>query len=141
MIVIIDYEMGNLRSVYKAFKRLNTDVIISQKSEDIHKAKKLVLPGIGHFKNGMNKLKELSLIPVLTEKVINESIPILGICLGMQLLTKSSEEGDWVLDAFSGSGGAILAARKNKRNIIGIEIREDYRPIIEKKAKFGEKIE
>jgi glutamine amidotransferase len=94
MIVIIDYEMGNLRSVLKAFKRINADAMISSKIEDIKNASKLVLPGVGHFGNGMNKLKKLNLVNILNEKVILQKTPILGICLGMQLFTKYSEEGD-----------------------------------------------
>lgn len=94
MIAIIDYGMGNLHSVFKAFKRVGAEVIISSKIEDIKKADKLVLPGVGHFKRGMENLKNLKLIETLNQKVIKEKTPILGICLGMQLFTKFSEEGN-----------------------------------------------
>ncbi len=94
MIVIIDYEMGNLWSVLKAFKRINADAIVSSKIEDIKNAGKLILPGVGHFRNGMDKLRKLNLIDVLNEKVLSQKTPILGICLGVQLFTKHSEEGD-----------------------------------------------
>ena len=94
MIVIIDYGMGNLRSVLKAFKRIKVEPIISSKIEDIERADKLVLPGVGHFKRGMENLKTLGLIEALNKTVLKDKVPILGICLGMQLLTKSSEEGD-----------------------------------------------
>ncbi|MEI7475328.1 MAG: imidazole glycerol phosphate synthase subunit HisH [bacterium] len=94
MIVIIDYGMGNLRSVYKAFKRLNIEATVSSATNDIKNAQKLILPGVGHFKNGMENLNKLGLIELLHTKVIEEKTPILGICLGMQLFTNHSQEGD-----------------------------------------------
>jgi len=93
-IVIIDYGMGNLRSVYNKCKRAGYSAIISNKKGDIEKAKKLILPGVGHFANGMEKLKELDILEALNKKVLKEKTPILGICLGMQLFCKSSEEGN-----------------------------------------------
>ncbi|MDD5571239.1 MAG: imidazole glycerol phosphate synthase subunit HisH [Bacteroidales bacterium] len=94
MIVIIDYGMGNLRSVLNKFNKIGTKAIISSKVDDIKNASKLVLPGVGHFANGMKNLREFGLLDALNEKVLNEKIPIIGICLGMQLLTGFSEEGN-----------------------------------------------
>ena len=94
MIVIIDYGMGNLLSVRKAFHRLNIPAKISSDAAEIRQAEKLILPGVGHFKRGMQNLEELKLIDVLNKKVLDEGTPILGICLGMQLFTQHSEEGD-----------------------------------------------
>lgn len=94
MIVVIDYGMGNLYSVAKAFRRLQVDVKISSNLDDISSAEKLILPGVGHFKRGMENLAERGLIEALNDQVLNKKIPILGICLGMQLFTKHSEEGD-----------------------------------------------
>ncbi|MEQ9278748.1 MAG: imidazole glycerol phosphate synthase subunit HisH [Balneola sp.] len=94
MIVIIDYHMGNLHSVRKAFKRIGVETKISSNIEDIKNAKKLVLPGVGNFKHGMFKLNELGLIDILNQEVLNNKKPILGICLGMQLFTSFSEEGN-----------------------------------------------
>jgi glutamine amidotransferase len=93
-IVIIDYGMGNLRSVFNKFKRLNINVMISSKPGDILSADKLILPGVGHFANGMKNLKEYGLLEIINEKVLIRKTPILGICLGMQLFTKYSEEGN-----------------------------------------------
>jgi imidazole glycerol-phosphate synthase subunit HisH len=93
-IVIIDYGMGNLRSVEKKINHLKYPVLISSDPEVILKAEKLILPGVGHFANGMRRLAERNLIGVLNEKVCNEKIPILGICLGLQLFSSHSEEGD-----------------------------------------------
>jgi imidazole glycerol-phosphate synthase subunit HisH len=94
MIVIIDYGMGNLRSVQKAFQRLNCPVLISRDINEIEKADKLVLPGVGHFAKGMNNLNEYNLINILNYKVNQAKTPVLGICLGMQLMTSFSEEGN-----------------------------------------------
>jgi imidazole glycerol-phosphate synthase subunit HisH len=94
MIIIIDYLMGNLRSVHNKFKRMNFECIISSKRDEIEKAEKLILPGVGHFRYGMEKLKNLGLIDLLNKKIIVDRTPILGICLGTQLFCKHSQEGD-----------------------------------------------
>ncbi len=93
-IVIIDYHMGNLRSLYNKFRRLNINCTITSDSDEILMADKLILPGVGHFKKGIDNLKILGLDKILLKKVIEEKTPILGICLGMQLFCKRSEEGD-----------------------------------------------
>ncbi len=94
MIVIIDYGMGNLRSVQKAFERINIPAKISSSHDDIMTAEKLVLPGVGHFEKGINNLKNKELFNLLNEVVLQRKKPILGICLGMQLMTEFSEEGN-----------------------------------------------
>ena len=94
MIVIIDYGLSNLRSVGFKLRKYNKEVIISSDKEEISKANKLILAGVGHFGKAMNNLKDLDLIPLLDFKVIKEQTPIFGICLGMQLFTESSEEGN-----------------------------------------------
>ena len=94
MIVIVDYGMGNLGSVIKSLNRINAVSKISTSIEDIKKADKLILPGVGHFANGMKRLKEYNYLDILNERVLTEGVPILGICLGMQLFAKHSEEGD-----------------------------------------------
>lgn len=94
MIAIIDYGMGNLRSVEKAFNRIGAETIITNNTKDLAAATKLVLPGVGNFKKGMINLQSLGLIDGLNEQVLDKNKPILGICLGLQLMTKHSEEGD-----------------------------------------------
>ena len=94
MIVIVDYGAGNLRSVYNKFKQIGCPAEISSDAKVIAKADKILLPGVGHFKNGMAKLRDYGLIDILNNKVLKEKIPILGICLGVQLFTKHSEEGN-----------------------------------------------
>jgi glutamine amidotransferase len=93
-IVIIDYGMGNLRSVYNKIQRSGFKVVISDEESVLRTSSKIILPGVGHFQNGMKNLRKKGLIEILNTKVIEEKTPILGICLGMQLLTKYSEEGN-----------------------------------------------
>lgn len=94
MIVIVDYGIGNLASVFNMFKKIGIkDVVISKDKEVITNATKLLLPGVGAFDAGITNLENSGLITILNKKVLEEKIPILGICLGMQLLSKRSEEG------------------------------------------------
>lgn len=93
MITIIDYGMGNLGSVLNMFKRIQVPAEISGDPEIIARATKLLLPGVGAFDNAMARINAGPVRPILERKALVERIPILGICLGMQLLTRSSEEG------------------------------------------------
>ena len=93
-IVIVDFGMGNLFSIQKKITKLGFNSIISSKQEDINNADKIILPGVGHFKMAMDNLKKADLIEVLNENVLKKNKPILGICLGMQLMTSFSEEGN-----------------------------------------------
>ncbi|PID94126.1 MAG: imidazole glycerol phosphate synthase subunit HisH [Bacteroidetes bacterium] len=93
MITIVDYGMGNLGSVFNMFKRIGVKSQISSDLSDIEKAEKLLLPGVGAFDNAMKRLNEYGLKEVLDYKALEQKVPIMGICLGMQLLTNSSEEG------------------------------------------------
>ena len=93
MIVVVDYGMGNLGTVAAKIKKMDTSVVITSNPEEISKADKLILPGVGSFKAGMENLRNRNLISILDKKVVGEKTPILGICLGMQLFTKKSEEG------------------------------------------------
>ena len=94
MITIVDYGMGNLGSMVNMFKYLGTDVCVESEPSKIESAKKLVLPGVGKFDAAMKCIKKnYNLLDLLSYKVCEEKIPILGICLGMQLFTNSSEEG------------------------------------------------
>ena len=94
MIVVVDYGMGNLGSIMNMLKKVEAKALLSSDIAEIEKADKLILPGVGSFDAGMNNLSTLGLIPILNKKVIEDRTPILGICLGMQLLTKRSEEGN-----------------------------------------------
>ncbi len=92
MIAIIDYEMGNVHSVLKAFETTGEEVLISHKKEDLQRAEAIILPGVGAFGVGMENLRKLGLVDVLYTEVIIKKKPFLGICLGMQLLAEESEE-------------------------------------------------
>ncbi len=94
MISLIDYGAGNLRSVQKSIERIGLGSSIISSHKDILLARKLVLPGVGHFKKGVENLKSRNLWDALQEAVIVKKVPILGICLGMQLMTEFSEEGN-----------------------------------------------
>jgi len=93
MIVIIDYNMGNIGSIVNMIKKAGGESIVTSDVEIIKDAKKLILPGVGAFDSGMKNIEDLDLLDVLNKKVLVEKTPILGICLGMQLFCKCSEEG------------------------------------------------
>ena len=85
MIVIIDYNVGNLKSVVGAFKRIGLEAVVSRDEKVIKEAKGIVLPGVGTFPTAMKNLEKYHLVDILTERK-EAGIPILGICLGMQIL-------------------------------------------------------
>lgn len=93
MIAIIDYGCGNLGSIKNMIRKIGGEAVITSDPEEIKKADKIILPGVGSFDTGMNNLKKSGFIEILNEKAFKEKIPVLGICLGMQLMTKGSEEG------------------------------------------------
>lgn len=95
MIAIIDYGAGNIRSVEKAFKYLGQDTVLTADREIITGADKVVLPGVGAFADAMNLLNSSGLVDTV-KRVIDNKTPFLGICLGMQMLFESSEEGEGV---------------------------------------------
>lgn len=93
MVTIVDYGMGNLGSIFNMFKKIGVPSKITSDKNEIEKAEKILLPGVGSFDAAMNKINELDFKELLNYKALEEKIPVLGICLGMQLLTNSSEEG------------------------------------------------
>lgn len=93
-IVIIDYGMGNIHSIKKKLHALKAPVIVSYNPKDIENSSKIILPGVGHFGKAIESLQKLNLIDVLNEEVLVKKKPILGICLGMQLMASRSEEGN-----------------------------------------------
>lgn len=91
--VIVDYGMGNLGSVLNIGHKAGGKFVISSDPAVIASAAKLILPGVGSFDNGMRRLNESGIVPALNEAVLERRTPILGVCLGMQLFTHGSEEG------------------------------------------------
>jgi glutamine amidotransferase len=93
MIVIIDYGVGNLGSIVNMLKKVGVRAIASSDPVAIRDAEKLILPGVGAFDSAMRKFHETGLVPIVGELVLNKKIPVLGLCVGLQIMTKSSEEG------------------------------------------------
>jgi glutamine amidotransferase len=93
MIVVVDNGVGNLGSILNMLKRIGAKAVISSDTRDILAASKLILPGVGAFDRGMQLLRELDLVGVLDQQVRGAGVPMLGICLGMQLLARRSAEG------------------------------------------------
>jgi glutamine amidotransferase len=93
MITIIDYGLGNLGSIKNMLRRIGFTSVISSDLEEIRNASKIILPGVGAFDTGMSRLNDLGIVNLLNKKALDEQIPILGICLGAQLMCKGSEEG------------------------------------------------
>ena len=94
MIVIVDYGLGNLGSIRNILRKIGYESEISSDIRIIEQASKIILPGVGSFDTGMSKLNDLELVPMLNKKACHDKTPILGICLGAQLMCKSSEEGE-----------------------------------------------
>lgn len=93
-IVIIDYGMGNLHSVLKRIHKIGGKAIVCSDPEIIANASKIILPGVGHFGKAMKNLKDKNILQALNKAVLERKVPILGICLGMQIMAKHSEEGN-----------------------------------------------
>lgn len=93
-IAVIDYGMGNVGSIRNMLSKIGADAIVTSDPAIISGADKIILPGVGAFDHAMQRLEKLKLVPLLEDRVLNESVPFLGVCLGMQLLTKGSEEGN-----------------------------------------------
>lgn len=93
MIAIINYGLGNLGSIVNMLKVIGEKTIITDDVSEIDKADKIILPGVGAFDTGMQQLNEKGLIDVIRYQALNRKKPMLGICLGMQLLGRKSEEG------------------------------------------------
>ena len=93
MITIVDYGMGNLGSVQNMFKKIGVSSKITSDKKELEQAEKILLPGVGSFDSAMQKINTSGIREILDYKVLKQKVPILGICLGMQLLTNNSEEG------------------------------------------------
>jgi glutamine amidotransferase len=93
MIYIVDYGVGNIQAFLNLFKRIGLEARRADRPEALSNAVRLVLPGVGHFDHAMQRLNESGLRPKLEEMVLGSQVPIIGICVGMQMLAESSDEG------------------------------------------------
>lgn len=93
MITIIDYGCGNIRAFLNVFNRLNIPVTVATTKEEVKKASRIILPGVGAFDFVMQSFNKSGLRDIVEKKVLEEKVPVLGICAGMQILAESSEEG------------------------------------------------
>lgn len=113
MITIVDNKLGNVQSLKNILARIGVDSIITSEKEVIGKAKKIILPGVGSFDSGMRNMHKHDIVQVLTQKVLHENIPVLGICLGMQLMANGSDEG-----SLPGLGWIDAWVKKFDKNIM-----------------------
>lgn len=93
MIIVVDYGVGNIASVLNMLKRVGAKAKASNSPEEIEQADKLILPGVGAFDAGMQTLRKSGLVEVLDEEVLDKRKPVMGVCLGSQMLGNGSEEG------------------------------------------------
>jgi glutamine amidotransferase len=93
LVIVVDYGMGNLGSILNMLKKVGVPARLSSGPGDVLKADKIILPGVGAFDNAMKKLRGIGYVDALNQRVLVDKVPILGICLGMQILGRRSEEG------------------------------------------------
>jgi len=94
VIAILDYGSGNIRAIKNIYDRLNIKVAVARTIDDLSCASKLILPGVGAFDDSINRLNDTGFREALDLMVIKEKVPILGVCVGMQMMACSSEEGE-----------------------------------------------
>ena len=94
MIAIIDYGVGNVTAIANQLERLSVEFQVAQSSNQLEAAKKIILPGVGAFDDTMKRLNGSGMRETLDEKVLGENVPCLGVCIGMQIMTQGSEEGE-----------------------------------------------
>ena len=93
-VAVVDYGVGNLGSIRNMLKKIGASSALVSTPEALGEATRIILPGVGAFGHGMAQLRERGLLGALSERVLDAKVPLLGICLGMQLLTRGSEESD-----------------------------------------------
>lgn len=114
MIGLINYGSGNINAIANVYKRLNIPYYIINNVDQFDKAEKLILPGVGDFDETMELLENKNYISILNQYVLEKKIPILGVCVGMQVLGNSSEEG--TLEGFGWINGQVRKINKEKIN-------------------------
>lgn len=114
MIHIVDYGLGNVQAFLTMYKRLGFETTRARKSSDLNGAKKIILPGVGAFDHAIKLLNESGMRSTLDALVLNEKVPVLGICVGMQILAARSDEG--VLDGLGWIPGRVNAFKDNLKS-------------------------
>jgi glutamine amidotransferase len=118
--VIIDYGVGNIASIANMLKRVGVESVISSDAKQILDAQRIILCGVGGFDDGMSRLESQGISDVIKEAVLEKKIPILGVCLGMQLLTDGSEEGQK-------KGLGLVRGFAKRFNFQGVENEQQYK--------------
>ena len=116
MIAILDYKMGNVQSIANMYKKIGFQSIVTNDIKTIEKAEKLILPGVGYYDYAMNQLRSSPYYHLLNHLVLEERKPILGICLGAQLMLESSEEGI-PTDGLGWIGGSVKKFMVHDQNL------------------------
>jgi glutamine amidotransferase len=93
MITVVDYGLGNVRAFLNAYRSLNVEASVARSPAELRQASRVILPGVGAFDHAMKLLSRSGMLEMLEELVIGKGVPVLGICVGMQILAGSSEEG------------------------------------------------
>ena len=114
MIAIIDYGVGNIKAFSNIYKNLNIEYKIAKNINDFENVSKLILPGVGSFDHAMTSLQNSGMKEKLDELVLEKKLPVIGICVGMQMLAKSSEEG--LLQGLGWIDGIVKKFDKSKIN-------------------------
>jgi glutamine amidotransferase len=114
MITIVDYGLGNVRAFLNVYRRLNIEAGTARTPGELAGASKLILPGVGAFDNAMDRLNESGMREALDELVLSRRVPVLGVCVGMQMLARSSDEGirpglGWIEGSVKGFAGLPAA--------------------------------
>jgi imidazole glycerol-phosphate synthase subunit HisH len=114
MVAILDYGIGNINSIFNMLKKIGAQAVITSDPERIQQADKLILPGVGHFDYCMQQLRKAPFYQLLQDRVLKEKVPVLGVCVGCQMLMESSEEGSekglgWIK-------GNVIRFRTDKMN-------------------------
>ncbi len=105
MITIIDYGVGNIHAFVNMYRRLDVPVTVARNISELQGARKLLLPGVGHFDHAMNELNKSGMRNLLDKLVMEQEVPVMGICVGMQMMGNSSEEGE--LEGLGWIGGTV----------------------------------
>ena len=115
MIKILDYGLGNIQAFLNIYKKLHIPIQVAKSESDLEGANKLILPGVGHFDYAMQKFNDSGMREKVENLVLNNNVPVLGVCVGMQIMATSSEEGN------ESGLGWINGTIKNLRSIVKVD--------------------